>query len=139
MDILLEFLLILLELLLEAGLELAGEAVLDLAGRAVLEVFDVSESRNPVLVGTGYLLLGFLTGGISVLIVPHPLMHRSRVHGISLLISPVITGTVMWMVGSWLRKRGKRVVQIEGFWYGFVFALAMALMRLWSRRLEAFL
>jgi len=129
-----EILLGLLEMLLEAGLELAGEAVLDLADRAVMEVFNVSESRRPVLAGTGYLLLGFLTGGISVLIVPHPLVHRSRVHGISVLISPVITGTVMWMVGWWLRKRGKKVVQIESFWYGFVFALAMALMRLWFAR-----
>ena len=134
MDAFLEFLLAFLELFLEIGVELAGEALMDLLGRGLAEVFNVSEFRSPKLASLGYLLLGFMTGGISLLILPHPLLHRTRFHGISLLICPVITGWVMAMVGAMLRRRGKRVVQIESFWYGFMFALAMALVRLWFAR-----
>jgi hypothetical protein len=70
-----------------------------------------------------------LTGGLSLLIFPHPLIHPSRIHGISLLINPVIAGGVMSLIGFMLRKRDKRVVQIENFGYGFAFAFGMALLR----------
>ena len=131
MDFFLEFLLALVELFLEVSMELAGEAVMDLMARAILEVFDVSEFRSAKLASVGYLLLGFLAGGISVQIFPHPLVRRTRLHGISLLISPLITGWAMSTLGSMLRRWEKPVVQIESFWYGFMFAFAMALMRLW--------
>jgi len=67
---------------------------------------------------------------LSVLIFPHPLFHPSRIHGISLLISPVIAGLLMALLGSTLRKRGKKVVRLESFGYGFAFAFGMALIRL---------
>ena len=35
----------------------------------------------------------------------------------------------MSVVGSVLRGRGKRSIPIETFWYGFAFALGMALIR----------
>lgn len=40
-------------------------------------------------------------------------MHPSKIHGISLIISPVITGMVMSYIGYTLRRLGKPVVQIE--------------------------
>jgi hypothetical protein len=48
----------------------------------------------------------------------------------SLLISPVIAGLLMALVGSTLRKRGKKVVRLESFGYGFAFAFGMAFIRL---------
>jgi hypothetical protein len=57
---------------------------------------------------------------------PHPLAHPSRIHGISLLVSPVIVGVVMSLIGSVQRNRDKRVAQIESFGYGFAFAFGMA-------------
>jgi hypothetical protein len=76
----------LFELLLaiaELLLELAGEAILDFALRAIAQVFEDSEISSPVLASVGYGLLGVLTGGLSLLIFPHPLVHPSRIHGIS--------------------------------------------------------
>jgi hypothetical protein len=35
----------------------------------------------------------------------------------------------MSFIGSTLRRKGKKVVQIESFWYGFSFALGMAVVR----------
>jgi len=113
----------------ELLLELAGEAILDFVLRAVAQVFEDSEISSPVLASAGYWLIGVLTGGLSLLVFPHPMVHPSRIHGISLLINPVIAGLVMSLIGSTLRKWDKRVVQIENFGYGFAFAFGMALLR----------
>lgn len=67
-------------------------------------------------------------GGISVLFFPHPIVHPSRFHGVSLIISPVLALLGMSFVGSTMRKRN-RVMQLESFGYGFAFAFGMALVR----------
>ncbi len=123
------------EFLLEAFLELGATAVLDVVSRAVEGVFTkVAEATtaNRALATIAYALLGVLAGALSLLVLPHPLVHPahpSRFHGISLLISPIITGLVMSSVGAVLRRRGKKVVPVESFGYGFIFALGMALVR----------
>src|SRR5712664_2458141 len=86
-----------LELFLEAFFELVGAAILDVASRALAKVFD-SESSSPAFSFVGYGLLGVLTGGLSLMMFPHPLVHPSRIHGISLLVSPVIAGLVMSLI-----------------------------------------
>lgn len=119
----------LMELFLEVCFELVGAALLDIASRALAKVFDEKVSRPAVASFFGYGLLGVLIGAYSVIIFPHPLVHPSRIHGTSLLVSPVITGFVMSLIGSILRKRDKRVARIESFGYGFVFAFGMAAVR----------
>jgi len=119
----------LIELFLEAFFELVAAAILDLVSRAIARVFEGLEISSPVLASVGYGLVGVLTGGLSLLIFPHPLVHPSRIHGISLLVSPAIAGVVMSVIGSILRERDKKVVRIESFGYGFAFAFGMAVVR----------
>jgi hypothetical protein len=128
-EFLLQLLLVFIELFGEVLFEIVGEALLDLAQRVMAEVFETSRSIRPEFASLGYALLGVLAGGLSVLIFPHPLVRPSKIHGISLLVSPLVTGLVMFLIGSMLRRQGKKVVQIESFGYGFAFALGMALMR----------
>jgi hypothetical protein len=71
---------------------------------------------------------------LSAWMFPHPLVHTSKLHGISLLFSPVATGLVMAYIGRVWRRRGRTSVRIESFSYGFTFALAMALIRFWLVR-----
>ena len=118
------------ELLVEVLIEFAGEVVLDLVTRALSAVLTTALEMNPLLTALGYAVLGVLTGVGSLFLFPHPLVHPSRFHGISLLISPILTGLAMSMIGSFLESRGKRVAQIESFGYGFAFAFGMALIRL---------
>jgi hypothetical protein len=92
-------------------------------------VFDVSEFRNPVLAGLGYVRLGAAFGGLSVVLFPHPFVHPTGLHGISLLLSPILTGLAMSFMGTLWRKRGKAALPIESFGYGFTFAFGMALIR----------
>jgi len=128
-DFLLELLLLFADFLLEVVLEFAGEVVIDLIQRTIAEGFRTSRAPNPVRASLAYAFFGTLAGGLSLFIFPHPLVHPSRIHGISLLLSPLVTGLLMSVIGSTLRRQGKKVVQIESFWYGFVFALGMAVVR----------
>lgn len=101
----------------------------DLLTRALGEAVGSSEIQNPALAGAGYALFGLIFGGLSLLLFPHRLLHSSKFHGASLLISPAIAGMMMSWTGSFLRRRDKKVTQLESFGYGFVFAFGIALLR----------
>jgi len=124
------------ELFLETFLELIAATVVDLASRALLGVFAglaeaVKGSR--FLTGFTYAVVGALAGAISLLVLPHTLIHRDppiRFHGISLVISPIIAGLLLSSLGVFMRRWGKKATPIETFGYGFAFALGMALIRL---------
>ncbi len=88
-EFLLELLLAFGELFLEVLFEFAGETVLDLALRAVAKVFTMPRFTSPVLASASYTCLGVLAGGLSLIVFPHPLVRPSRLHGISLLVSPI--------------------------------------------------
>jgi hypothetical protein len=120
---------IIFEVLGEVLLETGGEVLISLLLRACRGVFIEFLELSPPFFAVGLAILGGVTGALSVLIFPHPLFHPAPVHGVSLLISPVITGLVMSQIGGAQRRRGRASTRIESFWYGFVFALAMAAMR----------
>jgi hypothetical protein len=117
------------ELLFEVLFQVILEALVALIVRSIRNVFEESKAIRPILAATGYLLLGIVFGFVSLLLFPHPLFHASKFHGISLVVSPVITGLVMSQVGSVLRRKGKKAVRIESFGYGFTLAFGMAIIR----------
>jgi hypothetical protein len=116
-------------------MELVAAAVLDLASRALSDLFTGLTDAikdNKILIGFVYGLVGVLAGVLSLLVLPHRLIHREHpigFHGISLLIGPIITGSVLSSVGAVMRRREKKVTPVETFGYGFAFALGMALVR----------
>jgi hypothetical protein len=129
LELLVALLEIVVEIFFEAAFEFAAESLGALILRGVAALFDTSEFKNPVFAALGYVFLGGVAGGLSLLFFPHPLVHRSRVPGLSVFLSPVLAGLGMSLVGSTLRHRNKRPMQIESFGYGFAFAFGMALVR----------
>jgi hypothetical protein len=127
-EFLFELALTIVEIFFEALVESAAAALVDLASRGLLKVFPKSNAR-PEFALVAYALLGAVAGGLSVLIVPQPVFRPSKLHGMSVLVSPLLTGMVMAFVGSMVRKRGKQITRIESFAYGFAFAFGMALIR----------
>jgi hypothetical protein len=117
------------ELLLEVFFQVVVEAIVALVVRSVRNVLEESNAINPFLAGVGYFVLGIAFGIASLRVYPHLLFHPSKLHGISLVISPVITGFVMSQVGTVLRRKGKQAVRIESFGYGFTLALGLAIIR----------
>lgn len=124
----------LLELVAEFLLELALGALAGLLSRLVRRFTVTVRRGNPVLTTLVFILVGVAFGFLSAWMFPHPLVHPSKFHGISLLISPMLTGFAMAWMGRVWRRRGRSSVRIESFGYGFTFALAMSLVRLWLVR-----
>lgn len=120
--------------LIEALFELLLAGICDLLLRAVRAVFKTEELPNAWFAAFGYVLLGLLVGGLSLIWFPLRLTRRSRIPGASLIASPLMTGLMMSWTRSFLRWRNKRVSRIESFGYGFAFALGVALVRfLWAK------
>jgi len=125
-----DFLVAIFEVIAEVLLELFGELLLEALVRTIGKFFSAVFKPGPLGAAVAAVALGATSGALSLAILPHPLVHPSRVHGISLLISPAITGLVMAQVGRFLRSRGKQTIRIESFAYGFAFAFAMEAIRL---------
>jgi hypothetical protein len=117
------------ELLFEVFFQVVVEALVALIVRSIRNAFQETNAINPILATIGYMLLGSAFGIASVPLFPHPFFQPSKLHGISLVISPIITGLVMSQVGIMLRRKGKQAVRIESFGYGFTFALGLAIIR----------
>jgi hypothetical protein len=126
-----------IELLLELLLELFGDFLLefalaarfDLALRGIARVFETFRFKSAVLATISYLLFGVSAGCLSLAIFPHRLVHASRLHGISLLLSPLATGVAMSLLGSALSRYGEKPTRIESFRYGFALAFGIAIIR----------
>jgi len=125
-----ELLLGLLEPVLEAIFEYVVTAVADLLLRALEAVVHEPYIDDPVLACVGYAFLGVLFGAMSLALFPHRLVRPSAVQGISLLVSPAISGTIMSLTGKAFRLCDQKVTQMESFTYGFAFAFGVALVRL---------
>lgn len=117
------------EVLFEAIFEIAGIGLASLLTRAISKLFKTITEINPLATTFALGMFGALAGFLSVVAYPHPLMHPSRFHGVSVIASPLITGFVMFQFGRLLKNYGRRVMPIESFGYGFVLAFAMALVR----------
>jgi hypothetical protein len=118
-----------IQVIFEFLLQVCGELMLELGLRSLGETMLSREERNPVLAGIGYALMGFIAGGLSLLIFPNAFVRSETLHGISLLISPVLAGLTMAGLG-WLReRRGKERLHLDSFVFGFIFALPMAIVR----------
>ena len=124
-----DFLAVILEAIAEAILAIAGEFLISLLARAFKGLLKTISELGPVATAACVVLLGTATGACSVIIFPHPLVHPTKMHGVSLILSPILAGLVMSQLGRLLRNRGARTIQIESFVYGFAFALAMAVIR----------
>ncbi len=129
MEIFAELLVALLGGLFEALLEVLFSLLADLGLHSVKETTVTREDRNPILAGIGYVLLGSIAGGVSLLILPESFARSENFHGISLLISPVLAGLAMAGFGWLLERSGKRRLRLDSFVYGFIFAMPMALVR----------
>lgn len=119
----------LLGLIVEVILPLIGEIAFEVLLRCLGEPFVSREYRNALAAGAGYFLIGLILGGFSVLIFPQSFVRSERFHGISLLITPVVSGLVMSAIGRWRLRQGKTLLRLDSFVYGFLFAFAMALVR----------
>lgn len=118
---------IILQILAELVIQVLGEALAELGLHALAEPF--RKPPNPWLASLGYLLFGCMFGGLSLLIISHHITTQGPARIANLVITPLAIGVFMAIVGRWRAQRGDRMLRIDGFFYGYLFALGFALVR----------
>lgn len=108
-------------------LQLVVEALLELGLHARAE--PLRRARNPWLAAVGYALLGAILAGLSLLVFPTHLVLNRLGQWANLLLAPVAAGLAMAILGAWRTRRGQDTLRIDSFAYGYLFALAFALVR----------
>ncbi|MET0553545.1 MAG: hypothetical protein ABW221_10945 [Vicinamibacteria bacterium] len=123
MELVLEALWLLAELVIELIFGAADVGFLDVADAIV----DPPPRRFWVCVG--YAAAGFALGAGSVWLLPRRLLPLPATQGISLLLSPVVSGIAMHFWGSYRRAHGRPTTSMATFWGGAAFAFGCALGR----------
>ena len=121
---------VLLEIFLEFLLQIVAEALVDVVLHVSSRFIRSRETLNALVTLIMYLGLGLFVGWFSILIFPKAFVRSSNLHGINLLITPVLAGFTMSAIGGIRRRQGKLLIRLETFSCGFIFAFAMALIRL---------
>lgn len=122
--------------MLEFLFEIAGEFILQIVLEALVELgfHTIAEpfrkTPNPWLATLGYVLLGSVLGGLSLLVFPLHLV-GGGLRVANLVITPIAAGLLMCLMGVWRARRDQPVLRIDRFAYGYVFALSLALVRFW--------
>jgi hypothetical protein len=109
----------LLELLLDAGIQLTRATVRPATGT----------SWNLMLSSAGQLFCGAAAGGLTYLLLPQRLFPPVTLPGISIVLSPLGTGALMYLFGGWVRNRGGSPSSLATFRGGALFAFACAATR----------
>lgn len=116
----------LFELIFEFAIQLVFELLAELGLHVMKEPF--RRKPNLWLAVLGYAVLGAVAGGLSVLVFPqHLTSEPMRLANLALM--PLAVGAAMMAMGTWRSKRGDALLRIDRFGCGYVFALALALMR----------
>ncbi|MFH2045038.1 MAG: hypothetical protein ABIK92_07815 [Pseudomonadota bacterium] len=128
-----EFVPVLFEILVgtfgEVLLQILGEGLFEFGFRGLVESFNRNKQRNPFLAAIGYLLWGAIIGGLSLFLFRHSLIHQKSFRIMSLVFTPILAGISMSVIGALRKKRGQDLIRIDSFFYGYLFALGMAIVR----------
>ena len=111
----------------ELILQLVFELLAELGMHGVREVF--RRPSNPWLAACGYVVLGLVAGGLSLWWHPAHFARHLFAQVVILILVPIAAGGAMGLLGAWRRRRGQPVIRLDRFAYGYIFALAMAIVR----------
>jgi hypothetical protein len=116
------------ELLLEALAQAVFELLAELGVRCLAEPFKRPEPASPIMATVGYLIYGAAVGGLSLLL-PKMFVVSKFIRIANLIITPIVCGILMAWYGRFRARRGAETVRLDTFMYGYIFALAMAIVR----------
>jgi hypothetical protein len=123
-------LLFITDLVGESLLQFVMEELFNRVPASIRHALNDWEDRYPVFQLFGWCLIGIALGGVSVLVLRRPLFQHTRLHGLSLLLSPFLTGFVMDRIGKARSAAGKPRLPLATFQNGAAFAAGFAIIRL---------
>jgi hypothetical protein len=123
---------IIFQFLGEMLLQLTFECLAELGMHSLGDTF--RKPRNPLLSTIGFILWGAISGGISLLILPHSAIANPNYRVANLILTPTIAGLIMMLIGRKRSKKGATIVALDRFGYAFLFAFSMAVVRfIWAK------
>jgi hypothetical protein len=117
---------VVVELLLELVLQVVAELLIELGVRGAARLG--KRESKPLVAALGYALLGALLGAASLWLWPQALLDDS-LRIAQLIVSPLLAGAMMAGIGVLVRRRGLATVRIESFFYGWLLAFSLSLVR----------
>ena len=120
---------IIFEFVAEVLLQVFLEALTEFGLQGLREMFQWPKKAHPFLAVVGYGVLGAGVGALSVLIFPTGFIQEKWMRILNLVVTPIVSGFAMVSLGCWRRYRNQELIRLDHFTCGFVFALAMALVR----------
>ena len=123
---------IIFQFLAELLLQVFGEALIEMGFHAVAEPF--RKPPRPWIAAIGYFLFGAIIGGLSLLLVASHMVNDKGLRVANLVLTPIAAGLCMGALGAWRARRGQTVLRLDRFSYGYLFALAFALVRFFFAR-----
>ena len=116
---------IIIEFIAQALFELLGELGLV----SIKNVFGESKIQNPFLSAIGHSLLGAIFGGVSLLVYGQHYLRNPDYRILNIIVTPIFAGLFMRLIGHLRERNEKTTVKLNKFFYGYLFALAFALIR----------
>lgn len=128
MELIFEFI---FQFVIEVLLQAVVELLVELGYRSAADT--LRRPRNPILSTIGFIIIGAIAGGVSLLILPHSPIQDPMFRTINLFLTPTLLGLMMMLVGNIRQRKGQNLVHIDKFGYAFVFAFVMGLVRyIWA-------
>ena len=124
MEILFE---ILFQFIGELLLQVFAELLFEIGLRSIAEPF--KRRPNAWLAACGYVVFGLVAGALSLWVFPALFIASHAGRLASLLVTPVLAGGAMTLLGAWRRSRDQELIRLDRFACGYLFALAMAAVR----------
>jgi hypothetical protein len=97
--------------------------------RSIAQTSRRVSQADPLAASLGCVLLGALFGGLSGLTLPHRIVPAHRMPGISVLVAPLVTGTLMHLYSRWRRRSRRDPPWLATFSGGYLFAFVFAIVR----------
>ena len=129
MEILFELLVPVLEFVAEIVLQVAFEGLAELGFRALRAPFKSERETSPEFAAVGYAIFGMAAGALSLLVFPSSFVQSPLARIANLVVTPLVTGALMAVLGAWRQRRGQDLIRMDRFAYGLLFAFAMTAVR----------
>ncbi len=119
-----------MEFLVELLIEVVAQLSFELLGESAAHSLGRRRSTNRWAAYLGCMSLGGLAGMLATAVLPEPLLGR-EITGLNVLVSPLITASLMHLLGRWLRGRDSEPGTLTSFSGAWIFATAFSFTRFW--------
>ena len=117
---------IVFEIIIQGGAEIIAEVVTHKSRKRRRARGIEPKPMNPVVAACLWFALGALMGGGSLIFFPHSFIHSEGLRIANLILTPLMLGAIMELIGRKRLANGEETVPLDKFSNAALFALGMA-------------